>query len=161
METEQTGKSMRQLIREQEEQDESFHQFLEELARDLGSEDRAYSTMMTALAMQEMTISGGNRTLSEEEQLTALHHAVSNIRSQRQIIVPRMADTLAASYSPKELREEAKKLGLTPEGPGKDVARQISRKLRSREEVQKNFLCVPDESIAEFEQAMRLSLIHI
>ena len=69
---------MRQLIREQEEQDESFHQFLEELARDLGSEERAYSTMMTALAMQEMTISGGSRPLSEEEQLTALHHAVSN-----------------------------------------------------------------------------------
>ena len=159
METEQTGKSMRQLIREQEEQDESFHQFLEELARDLGSEERAYSTMMTALAMQEMTISGGSRPLSEEEQLTALHHAVSNIRSQRQIIVPRMADTLAASYSPKELREEAKKLGLTPEGPGKDVARQISRKLRSREEVQKNFLCVPDESIAAFEQAMRKPFI--
>lgn len=159
METEQTGKSMRQLIREQEEQDESFHQFLEELARDLGSEERAYSTMMTALAMQEMTISGGSRPLSEEEQLTALHHAVSNIRSQRQIIVPRMADTLAASYSPKELREEAKKLGLTPEGPGKDVARQISRKLRSREEVQKNFLSVPDESIAAFEQAMRKPFI--
>ena len=78
METEQTGKSMRQLIRGQEEQDESFHQFLEELARDLGSEERAYSTMMTALAMQEMTISGGSRTLSEEEQLTALHHAVSH-----------------------------------------------------------------------------------